>query len=240
MSHPFSVPILMYHKVDRLNRRSTVPGHYVSPSLFKRQMGVLTSLGYNSVPLSALYLPQTVLPRKPVVITFDDGYANFYEHALPVLQSFGFVSTVFLVANQLGGTNAWDTREGDVEEQLMTAEQVRTAKIAGTEFGSHTLDHADLSKVGSDEAWRQIADSKQKLEDTFGFSVDTFCYPYGRKNPEVMEMVERAGYRLACSIEKGLNRVDTNHFALKRVNVRRDTSEPVFVWKLLRGRWNAD
>jgi peptidoglycan/xylan/chitin deacetylase (PgdA/CDA1 family) len=199
-------------------------------------MALLALLGYTAVPLSCLYQPGTKLPRKPVVITFDDGYENFLENALPVLSAQGFVSTVFLVANQLGGTNAWDTQNGDVEERLMDASQIQLAHQAGTEFGSHTLDHVDLAGAQSQEAWRQIKDSKTRLESILGFEIETFCYPYGRKTEAVCEMVERAGYRLACSTEKGLNTEQTNRFTLRRINIRSDTSIPVFAMKLLRGR----
>src|SRR5476649_2585381 len=133
MSQSFRVPILMYHKVERLNRRSTVQGHYVSPKLFKRQMAVLSAMGYNAIPLSWLYKPGAKLPRKPIVITFDDGYVNFLTNALPVLKSYRFVATVFLVANQLGGTNEWDTSRGDVSEPLMDLDQIQQAREAGTE-----------------------------------------------------------------------------------------------------------
>jgi peptidoglycan/xylan/chitin deacetylase (PgdA/CDA1 family) len=169
------------------------------------------------------------------VITFDDGYVNFLTNALPVLRSHRFVATVFLVANQLGGTNAWDVVKGDVSEPLMNAAQIQQAREAGIEFGSHTLDHADLQAVSPEEAWRQIEGSKRKLEETLDCEVDAFCYPYGRKTPDVCEMVRRAGYRVACSTEKGLNTEDTDQFALRRINVRRDTSVPVFAMKLLRG-----
>lgn len=235
MSQTFRVPILMYHKVERLNRRSTVRGHYVSPKLFRRHMAVLAAMGYTAIPLSVLYKPGAKLPRKPIVITFDDGYQNFLTNALPVLKSYGFVATVFLVANEIGGINRWDTQEGDIEEPLMDVDQILAAKEAGTEFGSHSLDHADLQAVSPDEAWRQIAGSKEKLEKTLDCEIEVFCYPYGRKDADVCKMVERAGYRLACSTEKGLNTEHTNHYALRRINIRRDTSVPVFAMKLLRG-----
>jgi len=196
----------------------------------------LSTMGYTSIPLSSLYRPATKLPRKPVVITFDDGYVNFVENALPVLKNYGYTSTVFLVANQLGGTNAWDTKAGDIEERLMDVSQIQTALSEGTEFGSHSLDHADLQAVSTAEAWHQIEGSKKRLEDALAIEVESFCYPYGRKTPEVCAMVEKAGYRLACSTEKGLNTEETNHFALRRINIRRDTSVPVFAMKMLRGR----
>ena len=236
MSQSFRVPILRYHKVELLNRRSTVKGHYVSPGLFKRQMAVLKLMGYQAVPLSSLFDPTVKFPPKPVVITFDDGYVNFLTNALPILKRYGFPSTVFLVANQLGGTNAWDSQNGDVEEPLMNVEQILSAQAAGTEFGSHTLNHADLKAVGTDDAWNEIDGSKKKLEDLLSFEIKSFCYPYGRKTPEVCAMVERAGYRMACSTEKGINTEQTNPFVLRRINIRRDTLVPIFVMKMLRGR----
>jgi peptidoglycan/xylan/chitin deacetylase (PgdA/CDA1 family) len=198
-------------------------------------MAVLATMGYTAIPLSSLYKPGAKMPRKPVVITFDDGYVNFLTNALPVLKSYRFVATVFLVANQLGGINEWDTKEGDVAEPLMDVSQILRAKEAGIEFGSHTLDHADLQAVSHEEAWRQIDGSKKKLEQLLACEVEAFCYPYGRKTPDVCDMVKQAGYRVACSTEKGLNTEHTNHFALRRINVRRDTSVPVFAMKLLRG-----
>lgn len=234
MRQPSSIPILMYHRVEKVNRQSTVQGHYVSPELFKRQIRVLAAMGYETVHLSQLFIKGIHLPRKPIVITFDDGYENFLTNALPVLNSKKFVSTVFLVANQMGGTNLWDSEKGDVVEKLMSYEQVVKAKSKGTEFGSHTLDHFDLTAVSSEESWRQIHDSKIKLERMLGFPIETFCYPYGRKSPQVEQLVKKAGYRLACSTEKGINTEKTDRLALRRTNIRRDTSLPIFVLKLLR------
>jgi peptidoglycan/xylan/chitin deacetylase (PgdA/CDA1 family) len=117
----------------------------------------------------------------------------------------------------------------------MDVPQILEARKSGTEFGSHTLDHADLQAVPPDEAWRQIDGSKKRLEEALEFNIDAFCYPYGRKSPDICEMVQRAGYRVACSTEKGLNTEDTNLFALRRINIRKDTSVPIFAMKLLRG-----
>jgi hypothetical protein len=188
------VPILMYHKVAPVNPRSTLKGHYVPPRLFLRQMEALAARGYRPIPLSDICNPNN--SDRSIVLTFDDGYENFFLNALPVLVRLGFPATVFLVAGQLGGTNVWDKSAGDVEERLMNLTQIREAQHAGLEFGSHT--------------------------------------PYGRKTPAVRDMVERAGYRLACSTEKGINTAETDTFALRRVNVRRDTAVPILFYKLRR------
>jgi peptidoglycan/xylan/chitin deacetylase (PgdA/CDA1 family) len=223
----------MYHKVAALNPRSNVLGHYVSPAAFDRQMGALQAMGFSSVPLG--HFRDALKVKRPVVITFDDGYQNFYDHALPSLKKRGLAATVFLVSGQIGGTNEWDAKLGDVEERLMTAEMIASARKEGIEFGSHTSNHANLTKVDADTAWREICDSRCDLEERLGEPVSTFAYPYGAENSEVREMVSKAGYRFACSTRKGANDSTTDPFALKRINIRRDTGLPVFVMKIWRG-----
>jgi peptidoglycan/xylan/chitin deacetylase (PgdA/CDA1 family) len=171
-----------------------------------------------------------------LVVTFDDGYENFATQAMPILRRVGFTATVFLVGNQIGGTNEWDHRGGDVVEPLLSAQQIRECRDEGIEFGSHTLDHADLVAVSSAESRRQVFESKSRLEEIVGKPVYTFCYPYGRKTAETITMVRDAGYRLACSVRGGYNTVETDRYSLNRINLRSDTSLPVLLFKLLRDR----
>jgi peptidoglycan/xylan/chitin deacetylase (PgdA/CDA1 family) len=212
-------------------RGTTVPGHYVSPKRFATQLRLLRRFGYSPIDLREV---QTTRESKPIVITFDDGYENFYSNAFPELVRYDVPSTVFLVSNLLGKTNEWDSRNGDVTEDLMTVRQIKDAQQKGVHFGSHTLDHADLNAVEPGEAMRQIAESKLNLERSLGREVTTFCYPYGRKSEAVARMVEEAGYQLACSTERGLNTPSTPKFLLRRTNIRNDTLIPVFIYKLLR------
>lgn len=232
MSAVARVPILMYHKIAPIDRRSKVPGHYVHPGLFHRHLSLLKAFGFETVSLATLF--REPLPKRPVVITFDDGYRNYLTHALPALKAKEFTATVFLVANQIGGTNAWDVALGDVEEPLMSEADLLAAKLGGTEFGSHTLDHVHLDQVDADTAWDQIATSKALLEERLGLPVTTFCYPYGGRTPDVEKMVERAGYSSACSVSKGVNTPSTERYALRRINVRSDTWTPVLLAKLWR------
>ena len=223
----------MYHKISAVNLNSKTKGHYVSPRLFSNHLKLLKVLGYQTCRLEDVQSEQT-RPKRAIVITFDDGYRDFYENALPSLEANGFQSTVFLVANQIGGTNAWDVEIGDVSENLMSRSEILDAKKRGTQFGSHTLDHVDLADVSLEEAERQISVSKLKLAEVVGSEIQTFCYPYGRKTPEVMNLVQRSGYRVACSTEKGINDSSSNPYALRRINVRRDTYTSVLLMKLLR------
>ncbi len=239
MAQSLRVPILMFHRIAPKKRDSIVAGQYVSPRQFERHLRVLRRLGFETTPLSELFQPSMEIPRKPIVLTFDDGYEDFFRNALPPLVRAGMRATVFLVANQIGGSNVWDQSAGDVRESLMNLDQIREAAGLGVEFGSHTLDHVDLTAIDPEEAWRQIADSKCSLEEALGSPIRSFCYPYGRKSTEIMRMVQRAGYRMACSTEKGANTPLTDRFALRRVNVRSDTVGPVLLMKLVRSVRNA-
>lgn len=230
------IPILMYHKIARVDRRSLTAGHYVSPGLFSRQMRLVKALGFETVALTRLFDAQ--LPKRPLVITFDDGYENFYRNALSLLHQFGMISTVFLVANQLGGTNAWDVALGDVEERLMSIVQIKDAAAKGTDFGSHTMDHAHLATCTAAEARHQIFGSKRKLEANLNLPINTFCYPYGEMTEAVVNLVEEAGYRCACTTGKGIDTSEASRYRLPRVNIRSDTWSPVFLLKLLRAMRN--
>ena len=231
------IPILMYHRIDRPKPNSKVSGHYVPPGLFGRQMKAMARLGYRTVSLSDLREQGPELPGRSFCITFDDGYENYLTHALPELKRHGFAATVFLVTDLIGKDNRWDASSGDVSERLLSSDQVAECQAQGTEFGSHTLSHADLDACSPEEAWRQIAESKAAVEELTGKPAESFCYPYGRFGPETRDMVRRAGYAVACSVRKGLATQATDRYALPRINVRRDTSVPVLLWKLLRGTY---
>lgn len=222
----------MLHKVAPCPKGSMVPGHYVSPGRFRAQMRLFKALGFETCDLDDLF--DKPLPRRPLAITFDDGYENYLVNAVPVLSELDYRATVFLVAHQIGGSNEWDTRRGDAPERLMSLEQIRTAAKQGTRFGSHTLDHADLTQVSENEVRQQICGSKALLEELLGYEVGTFCYPYGRKSASVVQVVREAGYRLACSTMGGTNTPDTDRYQLRRTNIRSDTNLPVLLFKLLR------
>jgi peptidoglycan/xylan/chitin deacetylase (PgdA/CDA1 family) len=221
----------MFHRIAVKNPRSTIPGHYVAPDLFRQQMRFLHRRGYVSVPPGEMFAPS---PGRKVVITFDDGYRNFSTSALPILTDLGFTATVFLVSNLLGKTNEWDERNGDVTEALMTESEVLAAQALGIEFCSHTLDHTDLNAVDSEEARRQLGVSRRDLSRLLGRDVLSFCYPYGHKSEALESLVRDAGYQYACSTEKGLNTEKTSRFALRRINIRSDTVMPVFLYKMFR------
>jgi peptidoglycan/xylan/chitin deacetylase (PgdA/CDA1 family) len=189
--------ILMYHSIapyDQDPYQVTV-----SPARFEQQMRWLRRRGLRGASV------QEVLDARAsgcgsglVGLTFDDGYADFAEYALPVLKRYGFSATVYVIAGRMGGDNEWDP-EGP-RKPLLTPEQVRQVADAGIEIGSHGLRHVSLPKAPEGALAAEIDGSRRALQDVSGQDVPGFCYPYGDIDAAVVEGVRAAGYGYGCAI----------------------------------------
>lgn len=229
------IPILMYHQIGQPAARGTpYRSLIVHPADFRRQMRWLRRLGYTGLSMAQLmpYL-QGRKAGKVVGITFDDGYTNVLQSALPVLLDQGFTATNYFVAQQLGGSNVWDHAKGIAPSGLMSADDIRVWADAGMEVGSHTLDHPDLTTLSPDDARRQIDVSRTMLESIAGVPVTAFCYPYGHENMELRRLVAQAGYTNATTTAGGLARANDDMFGLPRVVVARSTHLLRFLQKCL-------
>ncbi|MEU8759823.1 polysaccharide deacetylase family protein [Streptomyces sp. NPDC048659] len=209
----------------------------VSPVRFARQLHWLGDRGLRGVSVRELLAAAAEgRDRGLVGLTFDDGYADFLESAVPLLRRHGFTATVYVLPGRLGGDNAWD--ELGPRKPLLDEDGIRRAAAAGMEIGSHGLRHVDLvaladAAAGPGEAGAaaeaallaETRHSRELIEDITGDPVDGFCYPYGKTDTRVVRAVREAGYRYACAIDPGpLSGV----LALPRVHVgEADTS-----WRL--------
>lgn len=230
-----SIPILMYHQIGKPNRRGTpFRALTVRPDDFARQMRWMRRLGYRGLSMRDLmpYL-RGELQGKVFGITFDDGYRNVFQNAMPVLDKLGFTATNYLVANQFDGGNVWDADIGVPRSTLMSVAEMRQWAAFGHEVGSHTLDHVRLSEMQAEEARRQIVESKDVLEQALGAPVTAFCYPYGDHGPEHRLMAREAGYDNATLTQRGLARVSDDSFGLPRVMVPRSAGIFHFLQKCL-------
>jgi peptidoglycan/xylan/chitin deacetylase (PgdA/CDA1 family) len=228
------IPILMYHQIDVPPPSGTpLRGLVVSPNSFARQMRLLKWLGYKGLSMHDLepYLDGRQA-GKVVGITFDDGYQNNLTHALPTLTKYGFTSTCYAVSDMFGGVNSWDHNIGVAQKQLMTRDNWRSWLAAGMEVGSHTKTHADLEKLSDFDAFNQIADSKQQLENLLNCEVRHFCYPYGRFNKSHSQMTKQAGYVSATTTHRGRVQMGDDLFTLKRVLVAQATNSIQFSLKV--------
>ena len=230
-----SIPILTYHQIDTPPPRGTpLRGLVVSPGAFARQMAFLKLLGYRALALRELepYLNGERQGRV-VGVTFDDGYRNNVQYALPVLRQHGFSATCYAVSGMLGASNSWDLENGVAQKPLMTIQDCRDWLQAGMEIGSHTRSHADLTRIDDDAARDEIGGSRMELEGRLGCEVRHFCYPYGRFDPKHSQMAQQAGYRTATTMRRGRTHAGDDPFALRRIMVARATSLPQLALKIM-------
>lgn len=231
---PRKVSVLTYHKIAPVDPKTTYPGTFVPPTLFRKQLAFLAKRGYAVENLEQAFLSGSTSVRKTVCLTFDDGFEDFYTTAYPELSAHRFPSTVFLVSERIGQFNDWDTRIGDVSAPLMTRDQIVELIGRGVEFGSHTATHAKLGELDEAKQRDEIIRSKAQVEDLLGKPCRTFCYPYGSFNDATPRLVKEAGYELGISTLKGLNTKETDPYLIRRIAVRNDTVMPVFIYKLFR------
>ena len=195
-------------------------------------MKMLKLMGYKGLSMRDLepYL-KGAKSGKVVGITFDDGYLNNLDNALPVLKRQGFTATCYGVSSLIGGTNSWDI--GVVAEKpLMSLQDWQRWRDSGMDVGSHTRTHAKLTELPADFARMQIVDSKHELEQAIGCEVRHFCYPYGWYRNEHQKMVREAGYATATTTQRG--RVHEGHdpYTLRRIMVARATNPVQFFMKI--------
>lgn len=226
-----AVPIITYHSIDS-------SGSVIStrPSLFRQQMEILKNSGYRAVTLRELVEEQWRPERqskKTVVLTFDDGFKNFYTEAAPILVENGFRATVFLVTDHCGGHNDWSGNPADLpRSELLSWGEIKNLDELGFEFGCHTRRHRDLSKLKLEEAVSEIRGSKDAVSDRLGREAATFAYPYGRSN-RVSRRIAGENFVASCSTDLGkvsgrsdmsaLCRIDSYYLANSRILEMLDT-----------------
>ncbi len=225
-------PILTYHHVGPRPHGTRIKGLYVSPKLFARQLSELRAKGYSSAPLGVIGSTRSIAQRR-FFVTFDDGFQDVFEKALPILQDHRCHSIVFLVSELLGQSNEWQQRVGDVAVPLMSEEQVRGWLAGGQQIGSHTQTHPRLTQLPVSKAREEIVASKRSLEDRFGLPIEHFCYPYGDWNEAVRDLVIEAGYATACTTNAGINTSETSRHELKRFTARYPSRNLKAIWARL-------
>ncbi len=228
------ISVLMYHQVGRFAEPKAHRACFCEVDSFRRQMRLLKLLGYDVISLrsavEALWGGQP-LRRRSVVLSFDDGYCNFHEHAFPILQEFGYPAIVFAVSGLLGQPARW-LSDGGEGSALMPTAMLRELRQGGVEIGSHTESHPRLSKLAPEQARREIAGSKAALEDALGESVDFFAYPYGDYDAGVRDAVARAGYQAAVTCSRGAANTAPGPFEIPRKAVSWGDNLAGVFWKL--------
>jgi peptidoglycan/xylan/chitin deacetylase (PgdA/CDA1 family) len=230
------MPVLMYHRVvDRVDGPD--PWHLqISAAHFAAQLAYLHRRGYQAVALDDVpaVLGGTSPWKKPVAISFDDGYLDTYTHAFPLLKKYRFTATVMLVSQHIGGHNAWDSERVN-PVPLLAEREIRELARAGIHFGAHGATHAALTELTGLEARRELERSKAAVAALVGHEITTLAYPFGQSNAEICRIARDAGYRVAFGTDHG-ERTLLNFSRIDSAAYRGDT----LLWRLkVRGLYDA-
>ena len=207
--------ILLFHSLSRpVNARERE--YYISPERFRRCLSWLEMMQYGHA--GAKEWIEGRVPNRSVLLTFDDAYDDLYAELLPQVSRFGLRPLVFVVVDRIGGTNVWDEGQGLRKRSLLTLEQMDEMQRHGVTFASHSLTHPNLTSLPNSELRREVRDSKAKLEDLLGVTVEWFAYPYGAADRRVRAAVAEAGYKAAVTTKAGFNQWQ-DPLALNRLEV---------------------
>lgn len=224
MVHP--IPILLYHSVWE----APLPGFRqwtVHPARFQEHMDHLARNGYSPLTVTQFVTHRAnpgALPPRPVVITFDDGLADFYTCALPILRRYHFPATLYITAGFVGKTSRWLVQEGMAGTPMLRWDQAREIAESGIECGAHSFSHPHLDLLSATTLRQEVFGAKEELETHLHRPVSTFAYPHGYYNETVRRLVQEAGFTSACAVKHAMSAVGDDPFALARIIVSWNTS----------------
>lgn len=216
------IPILTFHSLD--DQQSVIS---FSPQLFRQGITKLHRQGYTAISLleaADLIRRGARWPERSFVITFDDGYENFYTEALPLLQDLQMTATVFVTVGDAPQDERLPSLEG---RSMLSWRELREIHERGIDIGAHTVTHADLTRLSIEKIKAEICDSKKLIEDRLGDQVKCFAYPFGRYDGR-SRRVAAENFDCACSDRLGLATRRSDLYALERVDAYYLRTEEMF------------
>jgi len=225
--------ILLYHRVGPRDGGSG-DAFTVSPETFAEQMKLLRDWGGVGVDLECI-LSGAASARRPVALTFDDGFASNRKYAWPILADLGFRATTFLVGGRLGGANDWDGPSVP-RFPLLSKDDCSSPEASVTSFQSHGMLHKDLTQLDESSLRLELEAPRRVLSELARRPVELFAYPFGRVSAAAAAAARRAGYRAACTCIEGLNRPGSDPFLMRRVAVGEEDLGERFLGLLASGR----
>jgi peptidoglycan/xylan/chitin deacetylase (PgdA/CDA1 family) len=215
---PRQLPILMYHSVCRQPGTPAFARFVVTPDSLERHLAALGEAGYRAVALSELI--SAAPEERCVALTFDDGFADFHDNVLPVLQVYGARASLFVATGYLGGGAGWLQPEGEDGRPMLDWPQLVAIDRSGlVELGAHSHAHPPLDEVDAARRGAEIRMPRRILEDRLQVPVRTFAYPFGYHDRRVRRAVAAAGYELACEVGDRAASSDDDPLALPRWTV---------------------
>ena len=229
------ISILMYHQVGDFPPVKLHQASYTNLSRFRAHLAFLRRWGATVMSMSDAVRAlrgEIAVPDKAVVITFDDGYRSFIEHALPLLRQYDYPAIVYVLAQRAGDDADWYAVDGQPTPPLMSWDEVRQLPANGIEVGSHGLLHTRLAGLDPARLRAELADSKHIIEDQLGIAVPHFCSPGGSAPRGALAPGAAGGYTWGGPGQRGAARPGLDLLALPRKSVRQPDGVASLVWKL--------
>jgi peptidoglycan/xylan/chitin deacetylase (PgdA/CDA1 family) len=221
------IPIFLYHSVSEHASKRFRPWA-IPPGLFRAQLARLHERGYTAMTVTqlaaAIRSSDVLLPERPVVITFDDGYADFVSEALPILKTFGFVATLYITTGYIGSTSRWLSLSEDQDRLMLTWQEIELLAGEGIECGAHGHTHRQLDVIPFSRAQEEILTSKSILEENLGITIQSFSFPHGYHTDRLVAFLERSGYTSGCVVDHSMMVESSDLYALPRIIIRGDDS----------------
>lgn len=220
------LPILMYHSISPASATPRFQRFAMAPTVLASHLAFLAGAGYQTPTLTEAMtaLDRRALPERSVVLTFDDGYADFHTAALPLLSEHRMRATLYVVSGYVGGTARW---LADLDEQgrpMLDWSQLREASAEGVEVGAHSHTHPQLDLLDATRLTAEVRRPKALLEDQLGLPITSFAYPFGYRNSASTAAVAEAGYDNACVVDNLPAHDGVHRHVLPRLTVNADTT----------------
>ncbi len=229
------INILMYHQVGDFSPIKKHQSTYIHYKRFATHMAYLAHGGYTVLRLDqalACLAGQHPTPPRSVVITFDDGYENFYEYAWPVLQKYKFPAMVYLISGLIGQPAKWFAADGRATPALMDATRIRQLRKEGVDFGSHGATHVKLAEQSTERIAEEMHNSRIALSELLDEDIRHFCYPYGSHDLRCIEAAAQAGYTSAVTCERAQATPDNDPLALPRKAISYGDNPIGLFWRM--------
>lgn len=240
--------VLMYHMVSphlpykRYSDGQKVKNFLrVEPQMFDVQITWLKAQGFSFFKMQDVLRDD--LPERAVFITFDDGFADNYTQAFPILQKHAVPATIYLVGNRFDGRWSTDRATGLISAELNDQPMLSHAQVTEmidsglVEFGAHTMDHVRLNELSEMEARAQIVQSRETIQRDYQIECGSFAYPFGYFDAQSEKLVEEAGYVNACTTQEGTDGDrQAQCFRLQRLMVSGNDTMRKFTRKILKGK----
>lgn len=221
---PRHIPVLMYHKIPD-EPFETEHRVYITKADFRKHLDFFRKRGFTPITFKQYgefasgVRDMRDFPRRPVILTFDDGYRDNFINLLPMMKEFGFRGVLFLLGDSSADYNFWDADRGDHYDRLMSLEEKTAFVEAGWEIGAHSMTHPDLTALDFGQAKWEIEESKRRLERDLGTEVVSFAYPGGNVDERVKRLTRQAGFAFGISTDTGGLHIEDDRFQVFRVNM---------------------